>query len=392
MTGGIGRRKGNLDRAAALTEARRLVPVLRARAVEGEALRRMPDETVADLIDSGLLRICQPARFGGAELGWDVLCETSIELAQGDGAQAWVANIYGEHPMFVALFPDEAQHEVWDNDLDALICASIIPQGNRVAVVEGGFRLSGRWSFASGVHHARWIILGEIETAGPAPGEQRLFLLPASAYRVDDDWHTIGMVGTGSASVVLDDVFVPAHRAVLMRDINAGAAPGAKVNAAPLYRMPLMGFAQLALAAVPVGIATGMVADFTRFMRGRSGDAARPAGTELLLERLSEATAATRAAALLLLDTARTNTAMLEAGKLLGEADAARSIRDGNYAVLMARRAATRLFEVTGGRGLHLSAPLQRAFRDVLGGAAHGSLGWHRGALQYAAYVMKAAD
>jgi len=374
-----------LDRTEALARSRRLVPVLRERAPRGEALRRVPDETVADLIESQLLRLCQPARFGGSELAWDVLCESSIQLGQGDGAQAWVANIYGEHAFFLALFEDEAQHEVWDEDANALICASIIPPRNRVEPAAGGYRLRGRWPFASGVHHAGWIILGDI-VAGDA-ADHRLFLVPRADYRIDDDWHTVGMVGTGSASVVVDAV-VPAHRAVRMRDITAGEAPGARVNTAPAYRMPLLGFAQLALAAVPIGIAIGMVEDFRRFVAARSGGAAPPMGTELLHERFAEAAAQTHAAQLLLMDTARKNTELLAAGVPLGEGDAARAMRDGGYAVALARRAATGLFEVTGGRGLYLTAPLQRGFRDVLGAAAHGSLGWQRNALTYAQYAL----
>jgi 3-hydroxy-9,10-secoandrosta-1,3,5(10)-triene-9,17-dione monooxygenase len=374
-----------LDRTEMLARARELTPILRERAREAEALRRMPDNTVADLIDSGLLRLCQPARFGGSELGWDVLCESSIELGQGDGSQAWVANIYGQHPMFVALFEDEAQHEVWDPDPNALICASIIPPGNKVETARGGFRLSGRWSFASGVHHAHWVIVGDI--IGGDPKDHRVFLVPRADYRIDDDWHTLGMSGTGSASVVVEDIFVPAHRVVSMRAINAGEAPGTRVNTAPLYRMPLLGFAQLALAAVPVGVAHGMVEDFRRFVAGRSGGAAAP-GMELLHERFAEAAAETRSAELLLMDTARRNSAKLEAGEALGEEDAARSMRDGGYAVTLARRAAMQLFEVTGGRGLHLTQPLQRGLRDVLGASAHGSLGWQRNALAYARHAL----
>jgi alkylation response protein AidB-like acyl-CoA dehydrogenase len=377
-----------LDRNETLARARRLVPVLRERAPRGETLRRMPDETVADLIDSQLLRLCQPARFGGSELGWDVLCEASIELGQGDGSQAWVANIYGEHPMFVALFEDEAQHEVWDGDANALICASIIPPRNRIEPVSGGFRLGGRWSFASGVHHAAWIILGDLVAGDGA--DHRLFLVPRADYQIDDDWHTVGMLGTGSASVVVD-AFVPAHRVVAMRDITAGKAPGARVNRAPLYRMPLLGFAQLALAAVPIGIAIGMIEDFRRFIADRSSGATPPAGTELLHERFAEAAAETQAAKLLVMDAARKNTALLEAGEPLGEGDAARTMRDGGYAVTLARRAAMHLFEVTGGRGLYLTAPLQRGFRDVLGASAHGSLGWQRNALRYAQYALSAS-
>jgi alkylation response protein AidB-like acyl-CoA dehydrogenase len=376
-----------LNRTETLARARKLAPILREHAAQGEKLRRVPDNTVADLIDSGLLGLLRPARFGGSELSWDVLCEASIELGQGDGSQAWVANVYGHHPMFVALFEDAAQHDVWGPDPNALICASIVPPGNKVEAASGGFRLSGRWSFASGVHHAHWLILGDI--VGGDPKDHRLFLLPRGDYGIDDDWHTLGMAGTGSASVVVDNAFVPAHRIVSMREINAGQAPGARINKAPLYRMPLLGFAQLALAAVPVGVALGMVGDFRRFVAGRS-DSAAASGVELLLERFAEAAAETRSAELLLIDTTRQNSVKLEAGLALDESDAARSVRDGGYAVMVSRRAAMRLFEVTGGRGLHLSQPLQRAFRDVLGASAHGSLGWQRNALAYARYALTA--
>jgi alkylation response protein AidB-like acyl-CoA dehydrogenase len=374
-----------LDRNEALARSRGLVAVLRERALRGETLRRMPDETVADLINSQLLRLCQPARFGGSELGWDVLCESSIQLGQGDGSQAWVANIYGEHAMFLALFEDEVQHEVWDADANALICASIIPPRNKVEPATGGFHLGGRWSFASGVHHAAWIILGDFVAGDVA--DHRLFLVPRADYKIDDDWRTVGMLGTGSASVVVD-AFVPAHRVVTMREITAGRAPGARINTAPLYRMPLLGFAQLALAAVPVGIAIGMIEDFRSFITDRSTGAALPMGTELLHERFAEAAAETRAAELLVMDAARTNAALLDAGTPLGEEDAARTMRDGGYAVTLVRRAAMHLFEVTGGRGLYLAAPLQRGFRDVLGASAHGSLGWQRNALRYAQYAL----
>lgn len=375
-----------LDRTETLARARKLAPVLRARAAEGEKLRRMPDNTVADLIDSGLLGLLRPARFGGSELTWEVLCEASIELAQGDGSQAWVANVYGHHPMFAALFEDEAQHDLWDADPDALISASIIPPRNKIERASGGFRLSGRWSFASGVHHAHWIILGDI--VGGDAQDHRLFLMPQSDYRIDDDWHTLGMAGTGSASVVVDNVFVPDHRIVSIRDINIGRAPGTRVNRAPLYRMPLSGFPLLALAAVPVGVALGMVGDFRGFAGRSSGGT--PSGMELLHERFAEAAAETRSAELLLIDSARQNSVKLEAGQILDESDAARSVRDGGYSVMLARRAAMRLFEVTGGRGLHLSQPLQRAFRDVLGASAHGSLGWQRNALAYARHALAA--
>jgi alkylation response protein AidB-like acyl-CoA dehydrogenase len=357
--------------------------VLRERAAEAEALRRLPDSTAAELRLSPLLRICQPARFGGLEQDWTALCETSIELARGDASQAWVANIFAEHAYMVSLFPDAAQREVFGARGDAFIAASLLPAGNRAAAVEGGYRLDGKWSFASGVHHADWVIIGEVVAAESGPAEHHFFLVPARDVRIDDDWHTLGMVGTGSASVVLRQVFVPGHRAVANREVAAGAAPGAAVNGAPLYRMPIAGFAQSALAAVPVGIAFGMVDDFARMLR------AKPAASQVLQEALSDAAAAAQAAKLLVLEVVRDNMRRLAAGAALGEAELARTLRDGAYAVKLAKHAALRLMEATGAHGLYLDRPMQRAFRDIVAAANHGSLGWERGALRYAQWALK---
>jgi alkylation response protein AidB-like acyl-CoA dehydrogenase len=378
-----------LDRAEILKRAAAIVPALRERAARCEKLRRVPDETIADLIDSKLLRICQPARFGGAEHGWDMLVEMSIAMARGDGSQAWVANVYGEHPYIVGMFEDQAQHEVWDDNGDALIAASLLPLGNKTEKVDGGYRLTGKWPFASGIHHADWAIVGELGDVGDGNRDHLLFLVPKADFAIDDDWFTVGMTGTGSASVALDTKFVPAHRVIRGSDILAGTTPGAGVNMGPLYRMPLIGFAQTALAAVPIGVAIGMVDDFKNFIRGKSKGPAPVAGMELLHARLSESAAEVHAASMLLVDASRRNMNRLADGVALVEADAATTMRDSGYALLLAKRAATRIFEATGAHGTYLSTPIQRSFRDVEVAGNHGSLAWERSALRYAQTALK---
>jgi alkylation response protein AidB-like acyl-CoA dehydrogenase len=399
QNGGAPRSRGNrtmkqaqddrLDRGEIVQRARALAPALRERAAEGEAQRRLPDRTIDDLASARVLRVCQPARFGGSELPWDALCEMAVELGRGDGSQGWVGAVYAAMAQMTALFGDEAQHEVWDRNHDTLVAGSLVPVGNRVTATAGGYRLTGKWSFCSGIHHAGWTILGELVDAGDGKREHLYFLIPAADYRIDDDWFTVGMAGTGSASVVLDDVLVPAHRVMLNRDVAAGTTPGAAVNPAPVFRMPLFGFAQLALAAAPIGAAIGMVEDFKTHIRGKSGGSTPIAGLDLLRGRISEAAAETRAATLLLLDAARNVMARLTAGAAVDDADAAVAIRDSGYAVLLAKRAAMRMFEASGGHGLYLSTPIQRAFRDVNAGANHASLAWDRSALRYAQFGLQ---
>jgi alkylation response protein AidB-like acyl-CoA dehydrogenase len=378
-----------MGRAEILIRAVALAPVLRERAALGETLRRPPDATIADLVKSELLRVSMPARFGGGEFGWDTLCELLIEMGRGDASQAWVASVYAAMAWQTALFGDAAQRDVWNADPDTLIAGSLIPVGNSVQVVEGGYRLTGKWPFASGIHHAHWAILGENVVMGDGTRDHLYFLVPASDYTVDDDWFVVGMSGTGSASIVAESIFVPAHRTLRNRDVAAGQSPGARVNAAPVYRMPLFGFAQLVLAAVPVGASLGMVEDFTRYIRARSEGPAPPMGLELLQACLSEVAAETRAAMLLLLDAAKSAMRRLEEGSALGDAEAGATLRDSAYALKLAKHAATKMFEASGGHALYLDSALQRGFRDVMAAGNHGSLSWERVALRYAKMALK---
>jgi alkylation response protein AidB-like acyl-CoA dehydrogenase len=379
--------------------AEKLRPALRDRGAEGERLRRVPDRTIDDLVGSKLLRICQPARFGGAEKTWDALIDMGLALGPGDASQAWVAVVYAAMAQMTALFEDEAQHDVWDKNPDALIAGSLVPAGNRADKVDGGYRLSGKWQFASGVHHAGWTIVGEMADVGEGKRdegqrEHLYWLVPAADYRIDDDWHTAGLAGTGSAAVVLDEVFVPGHRTLFNRDVAIGQSPGTRVNRAPLYRMPLFGFAQQCLASVPIGAACGMVDDFRNHIRGRiarppAGTAAAPAaGLDLLRSRLAESAAGTRAATLLLQDAARAVMRRLESGAALDESDAAQSMLNSGYGVMLSKRAATLMFEASGGQGLFLASPMQRAFRDVHAAANHASLGWDRSVLRYGQFAL----
>ena len=378
-----------MTREDILARAAGLVPVLRERAAQAESLRRMPDETVADLVAAGLTRTSQPARFGGFELGWDVICEASMMLGRGDASQAWVANVYAEHAFMVALFPDQAQREVWDANPEALVSASISPVGNRVETVAGGHVLDGRWPFASGVDHSDWTIVGDLVREGDALPRHLFFLVPKADREVVDDWRTAGMVGTGSMSVNLKRLFVPAHRTLANDDVAAGAAPGAEINRHYLYRMPIFGFSNLALASVPVGVAEAMIDEFAGFVARRAARNPAPPALEALHIRLAEAAAEARAARLLILDIARANMEKLASGIRLDAADGTRGMQQGAYACVLARRAAARLFEASGAHGIYLSNVMQRAFRDIYASTVHAGLNWDRSALHYGQMVAQ---
>lgn len=370
-----------------VSRARALAPVWRERAARAEQLRRAPDETVAEMIEAKFPRISQPARFGGLELGLDSICAVSMELAHGCASQAWVSNVYSEHACTVALFSDEAQHEVWDDNPEALVSSSYAPSG-KVIPVPGGVRVTGRFHFSSGVHHAQWTFVGGMLPRDGAPPRPILMLLPASERRIIDNWHAAGMAGTGSCDIELDDVFVPEHRVLDENRVFEGRTPGSMVNRSPVYRQPQRGIAQMALASVPVGAAEGAVADFTDAMRNKTVRGQRLADSESLQLRLAESAAEVECARRLILGTARDITHKLASGAYTDEHDMALTSRNAAYAVKLAQHAVTRLFEASGGGGMKLDNHLQRVFRDVHAAGGHIGLAWDRNAVMYSRVQM----
>src|ERR1700676_4564296 len=214
-----------------LARAEALIPVLRERAPRAEELRRLPDETIADLHASDLFRVLQPKRVGGSELPFRALVELVSVIARGDGSTGWVlANLAAHHWLF-GMWPKRAQDEVWGQSPDNLIGSALIFPRGRAQKVEGGYRLSGRWPFSSGVDPSSWNLIGGIfqdeESGSTAPC---IFLLPASDYTIIDTWHVIGLAGTGSKDVVAEDVFIPDYRSLAAAQITGGPHPGSPAN------------------------------------------------------------------------------------------------------------------------------------------------------------------
>jgi alkylation response protein AidB-like acyl-CoA dehydrogenase len=194
-----------------MTRARALVPALQERAQRCEDERRVPEESVAEFERAGLLRMCQPARYGGYEMGWDVLCDLADVLAAACGSQAWLQHIFADHTVLVATFPAPAQEEVWGKSHNAITSASFDPAG-RATRVDGGFLFSGRHGFASGIDYADWLICGGWIVEKDGLDGPHFFLVPKGDAEVLDDWDTMALEGTGSKSFVVTDKFIPSHR------------------------------------------------------------------------------------------------------------------------------------------------------------------------------------
>lgn len=361
---------------------------MRERSAAAEQLRRVPDETIADLIAAGLLRICQPARYGGYEQGWDVLCEVSRTLARACGSQAWVQNIFNDHAQKVSTFAPQAQDEVWCDDPDAQISASFDPVG-RATPVDGGVRWSGTHGFASGIDHARWLLCGGVVAGSDGPAERCYALLRKAEVTVIDDWDVVGLAGTGSKSFRVADVFVPAHRLLGAADWDAGSGPGSALNTAPIYRLPRGGITATGFAAVGVGIAEGFLAEYLAYTRPR-----RSRGTAVAAEpgpqiAVGGASAAIAAAAQVALAPAGEAMRELERGGLPSAELKRRAKRDSAYGCRIALAACTELFVHAGGRALHRSGTMQRQLRDLIAVTGHHSLVWDTVAAEYGRALLQ---
>ena len=220
---------------------------LAERAREAEDLRRLPDATVTDLVTSGFTDLLRPRRYGGQQAAFPAILDPVRRMAAGCTSSAWTIGFYALHNWMLALFDERAQEEAFATR-PFLAPAPLAPTGRGVPV-DGGIRLSGRWSWATGVMDGNWVIVGAL--CGPDDGiYPALALLPATDVTVVDVWHTDGMRATGSNDVVITDAFVPEYRLVRVTDIYGGTAPGAALHDGATYRWPMVPALAL-LAAMP---------------------------------------------------------------------------------------------------------------------------------------------
>jgi 3-hydroxy-9,10-secoandrosta-1,3,5(10)-triene-9,17-dione monooxygenase len=365
--------------AELLARAEALIPVLRERAAHAEELRRLPDETIADLHESGLFRVLQPKRVGGSELPFRSLVELVTAIARGDGSTAWVLANLAAHHWLVGMWPKEAQDEVWGQSPDSLIGSALIFPRGRARPVDGGYRLSGRWPFSSGVDAAAWNLFGAIvndEETGAV--EPRIFLLPAADYTIIDTWHVVGLAGTGSKDVAVEDVYIPGYRTIPVDRITGGPTPGSAVNPAVLYQLPAVSLFGFCIAAVSLGIAQGAIEYFVETMRTRTSyyTGRSLADFVTLQVHVAEATAFADAARAVMFGDCDEATRSVSEGHVPDLHQRARYRRDGAFAAMLCTKAVDLLFAATGGGAIYARNPLQRAFRDVHAANAHYVLNW----------------
>ena len=366
-----------------VARAKAMVPEIRELAEETERNRTIAPHIIGKIRDAELLRTCRPKEFGGFEYDAVVALEISLAMSAACASTGWALNGALSNGISFGHYPIETQRELWGGGDDPFTCACFAPTGAAVPK-EGGHLLSGKWSFASGCDHSSWIRLGALITppAGAPPYEGAFFLLPIGDVEIEDNWFVCGLSGTGSKNIIVHEAFVPQHRVLLFADTRSGRTPGAQYHKNPLYRLPLLVLGATMLASTAVGAAKGALEAYLAMTTGRETRGALAGGGLAMAQfatvqlRVAEASAAIEAAEMILVTDLRNAMEKLRAGEEITVADRIRCRRNQAYATKLALQAVEALNASTGGYGLMLSNPVQRAWRDVNAVARHVSLNW----------------
>src|SRR5688572_24788614 len=245
---------GSLEQTTLVAQAAAIRPILEQNAEMTDAGRRLADGNVRALRDAGLCRLMVPRRFGGYQTSIRTYVEVMAEIGRGCGSTAWVASLLNVCAWLTGLFPEQAQRDVWGDDVDAWVAGSLAPNGVATPV-DGGWRVTGRWPGASGSLHARWMACGiHMKDAQGGMANFGLSLLPAGEVTVEDTWFMAGMKGTGSNTIVATDVFVPEHR-FLPYPLAFQGTYRTEHTDEVVYRAALVPVTVLILAGAQLGVA-----------------------------------------------------------------------------------------------------------------------------------------
>lgn len=347
---------------AAVTDT--FVDRLAERAVDAERERRLPPETVTEAAASGLFDLLVPRRFGGTEAPFTAILDPVRRMAHGCTSSAWTLGFYALHNWMMALFSEEAQREAFENR-PFLAPAPLAPTGH--AVPEGdGYRLTGRWSWATGVMNANWIMVGAVAVVDDRI-VPLLALLPVDDIEVVDIWHTDGMCATGSNDVVVTNAFVPAYRTVEVRDLYSGKAPGAGLHDSDTYRWPMVPALALLAAMPALGTAERVTDLYAQRLSERvlAYQGTKQQDKPAAQIRLSDAQIRLQALRGLLTVTTAEIDRLLAAGDPVDVGVRARARLAAAHIVHESRSVIADVFEAAGASVHFLDNPMQRGKRDV---------------------------
>lgn len=366
-----------------LNAAKKVGAVSAQHATDADAARRLPREVVDAVLDAGFARYFVPRQWGGSLGGFAELTDGVALVGEGCTSAAWIAALYAHSARFGAYLPTEGQAEVWANGPDAAVVSALVPSG-RVQPVADGWRLAGEWSYISGVDVSDWAMVCGPSPTGGDDVEQMFFAIPVSDYSVRDTWMSVGMRATMSNTLVVEDAFVPRHRAFPRWAVSNGVDDP---EWPPCHRVPLRAVSGLTFGAPVLGAATGALRSSIDMLTAKRDVRGRPSKEKPAIQlALARADGEIEAARLLLHRVAE----ICDEGIFTPERTA-RNGRDSAMAVELLTSAVDRLFRAGGTGGQTGDRPLQRFWRDVNCAGTHVALGFDTPATEYARFLLEHA-
>nr|UUG47320.1 pigment protein [Amycolatopsis sp.] len=359
-----------------VTAAEAVRKIAAEHATESEQTRRPAPEVVAAIAEAGFARHFVPARWGGAGGTFADLLAAVTTVGQGCISAAWCAALYATLSRMAVHLPVEGQEEVWAGGPDTLVVGAITPSG-QASAVPGGWRLSGVWPFTSAAGHADWVLAANITPGG---GGLRYFAVPRSEYTVADTWFTVGMRGTGSNDIVLENVFVPEHRSFAGENLWQGRAESAE----PRHNIPFKAVNGLSFVAPALGAVRAALGHWSTVIAAKSEITGKATKDRVTVQLALARAAAEVDAAQLLLERAAeaADRAPVTPDTLV------RSSRDFAVAADFLVAAVDRIFRAGGARGQRENDVVQRAWRDVTCAAGHVALQFEANGSAYAKHVL----
>ena len=347
---------------AVLDGVRDLLPTIRERADEAERLRVVPEASIKELEETGFFRLLQPQRFDGLEADPIDFYTAVRDIASACGSTGWVSSVVGVHPWQVALFADEAQQAVWGTDTSTRLSSSYAPTGKAVQA-EGGFTLSGRWSFSSGCDHCTWVLLGGLvfDAEGNVV-DFRTFLVPRENYEIVDVWHMVGLAAPAPTTSWSTRCSCPRRSPCRWATPVAASGPGQEQNTSDLYKLPFHSIFTGTITTPIIGMAMGAYEEHVAMQQKRVR--AAYAGEKASLDpyaavRIARASSEIDAAWALLVNNIREEQAFVAKGEKIPLKTRLKVRRDQVLGSQRAIDAIDSLFEASGGRALshgHLPA------------------------------------
>ena len=348
--------------AGIVERARAIAPLVREHALRTEQERSVPGEVVAALTDAGIYRMNVPRRYGGYQTRLRTQVDTLTEIAAACGSTGFTALIQAGCAFIAALFPDEAQDEIFTGP-DVRVGGTLVPDATALATADG-YVVNGTSGFATGCRHADWHLLTVRVESGEGPPEVLWTAVPMAELEILDDWHVSGLAGSGSNSVVARDVFVPAHRVLPVGPLLNGEFPSKSNADDPFYQMPVLLMFCAWTAPNALGLARAALEEFT-------GRIHRRGITYTFHQRQNEATVThlQAAEAALKISCAELLTsdfvARIEAGEPYTLQERARIRAQSGYVARLCKEAVDLIASASGASSLHREVPIQRMVRDV---------------------------